>query len=283
MAVLLKPPVAALRAPPRAVARQSIRKIGLCGAHVGSLKAAPWDDPTWELWGHASSRAWYHRELDRYFDMHPKACWTRGGKKTAHYPKWLAKNIVPIFMQEQYPEVPASYRYPKERVLMEFGGVRQHFRNQAAWMIALAFTEGVTHLGLFGVNYSSEGEYVLQRGSVEYWLGRAEERGVHVILPDGCSLLREPALLYGYESHDLETGKLKPEYRKKVWAPADTIEALKPGQTFTPAAPPAWLKEEIEQEEREYPTPDWSIWAKKKANGGVSNDAVAHERGEAKA
>lgn len=270
MAVYLKPPVTALRKSPRAVSRQSIRKIGLCGSHTGSLREAPWDDPTWELWGHASSRAWYGRELDRYFDLHSKACWTRGGKKSAKYPAWLAKNTVPIFMQEQYPEVPASYRYPKERILMEFGGVRRHFRNQVAWMIALAFTEGVTHLGLFGVNYATQSEYALQRGSAEYWLGRAEERGIHVILPDDCTLLSEPVLLYGYESHDLETGKLKAEYREKVWKPAETIEPRVPGRPFAPAQPPEWLRAEIKQEEADNPRPAWSIWSEdgvKKGNG----------------
>ena len=35
------------------------RKIALCGSHSASLTDAPWTDPSWEFWGHASSRAWY--------------------------------------------------------------------------------------------------------------------------------------------------------------------------------------------------------------------------------
>jgi hypothetical protein len=45
-----------------------------------------------------------------------------------------------------------------------------------------------------------------------------EGRGGHVILPPGCTLLNDPAELYGYESHDKD-GKLIQNYlpyRKKA-------------------------------------------------------------------
>lgn len=233
---------------------RTVRKIGLLGSHASSLRWCPWSDPSWELWGHASSRAWYGRELDRYFDLHRKECWMRCGKKTARYVEWLASNTVPIYMQERHPNVPASRRYPRERILMEYGGVRRHFRNHLAWMIALAFTEGVTTLGLFGVNYGTETEYQNQRGSAEYWLGRAEERGVQLVLPDECTLLAEPAGLYGYESHD-EHGALKSEYKHRQFTAAETISPLKTGN----AGPPAHLAAEIEAEERMRPA--WALRA----------------------
>lgn len=245
--------------PPRPVAARAVRKIALCGSHASSLKDAPWDDPSWEFWGHASSRAWYRRPMHRYFDLHPKACWTRGGKKGHSYPRWLAKNTVPIFMQQKFPEVPASVAYPRGQILTEFGDSRPYFTNHAAWMIALAMTEGATTLGLFGVNYGTESEYVRQRGSAEYWLGRAAERGIRIVLPEQCTLLSEPKLLYGYESHDEVTGLLKDEYKGKEWTPGETIKPLKPGEKFVRAQPPAHLVAEIEAEEREYPRPSWAL------------------------
>jgi hypothetical protein len=96
---------------PRPAVARTGRKIALCGSHSASAEDAPWNDPSWEFWGHASSRAWYRREMDRYFDLHVRACWTRGGKKGARYPKWLAANTVPIYMQDKYPDVPASVKY----------------------------------------------------------------------------------------------------------------------------------------------------------------------------
>lgn len=253
----LKPRVVA-PAPLRQVAARTERKIALCGSHSSSLTDAPWTDPSWEFWGHASSRAWYQRHMDRYFDLHPKACWSRGGKKNS-YPRWLAKNTVPIFMQERYSEVPASVKYPKGRILAEFSYAhrRDYFCNHAAWMIALALTEGVTHIALYGINYGAESEYRTQRGSAEYWLGQLDGRGVKVILPEQCTLLREPALLYGYESHDEETGALKAEYKPKELTPQPTVPPVVGPDGL--AAPPAHLVDVIAAEEADHPRPDWAL------------------------
>ena len=245
--------------PARGPVTRTVRKIALCGSHSSSLEDAPWSDPSWEFWGHASSRGWYGRQMDRYFDLHPRACWSRGGKKGAKYPQWLGRNTVPIYMQERYPEVPAAVKYPRGRILLEFADARTYFSNQVAWMIALALTEGVSTIGLFGVNYSTQGEYERQRGSAEYWLGRAAGAGVRVILPEQCSLLREPARLYGYESHDETTGALRPEYQPKVWRPAETIRPLLPGEAPKLAEPPADILAAIKAEEAEYPRPEWAL------------------------
>jgi hypothetical protein len=245
--------------PPRGGVTRTVRKVALCGSHDSSLADAPWTDPSWEFWGHASSRAWYKRRMDRYFDLHPPACWSRGGKKGVAdiYPKWLAQNTTPIYMQKKYPQVPASVEYPKGRILAEFGDARPYFTNHAAWMIALALTEGVTAIGVFGINYGTESEYVRQRGSAEYWLGRAAQQGVRIVLPQQCTLLAEPGLLYGYESHDEKTGELKDEYKRKAWKPAETIRPIQPGDKRV--EPPAHIQKQIEEEEKEFPRPDWSL------------------------
>lgn len=232
---------------------RAVRKVGIFGSHAPSLADAPWFDGSWELWGHATARAWYARPLDRYYDLHPKSCWTRGGKKGHLYPQWLSKQTTPIYMQQRYSEVPASIEFPKRRILQEFGSPRPYFTNHTAWMIAHALTEGVSHIGLWGINYKLESEYLMQRASAEYWIGRAVERGVQIILPEQCSLLREPNLLYGYESHDEETGILKPEYAKKEFPPSPEVVAGKPGRE--PAKPPKDLLEDIEREEMEFPRP----------------------------
>lgn len=240
--------------PPRVVAARMGRKVALCGSHSASLVDAPWLDPSWEFWGHASSRGWYRRQMDRFFDVHPKACWDRGGKKGNGYIKWLAKNTVPIYMQKRHPEVPASIEYPKGRILMEFSDARRYFTNHAAWMIALALTEGVSTIGLFGINYGTESEYQSQRGSCEYWLGRAAGMGVRIILPEQCTLLRDPAALYGYESHDEQTGKLKDAYRSKIWRKTP-VEQRSDGEFKFPPE----IQAQIEKEEMEFPRPEWSL------------------------
>lgn len=199
--------------PPRAGIGR-LRKVGFLGSHERSLKFAPWDDPSWELWGHASSRGMYRRSPERFFDLHRTECWSKSNNKGEKYLRWLATNPVPIYMQERSSDVPASIRYPIEQA--SFGMARPYFTSHVAYMIALALMEGVTHIGFFGVNYSPDCEYGTQRGSTEYWMGRAEGAGVTLVLPKTCTLLADPKELYGYESHD-EHGVLVDAYTKRVW------------------------------------------------------------------
>jgi hypothetical protein len=180
----------------------------------------------------------------------------------------LAKNQVPIYMQKRFKEVPASIKYPKNRILNEYGDARPYFTNHVAWMIALAMTEGVSVIGLYGINYSTESEYMRQRGSAEYWLGRAAQAGVRIILPKQCDLLAEPGLLYGYESHDEVTGLLKDAFKRKEWKPQQTI---RPGEKIELAKPPKELLEEIAAEEAQYPRPSWALGPlPERTDGGVN-------------
>lgn len=183
-----------------------LRKIALIG-NAPTVHHAPWDDPTWEIWAHAAS-AKYCERVDRYFDLHPKHFWVKGKKWDANYYQWLKRCPTPIFMQRRHHEIPQSIAYPKVRVLAEY---RRYLTSQGAWMIALALTEGVTHVGVFGIHYASDAEHAAQRAGFEYWLGVAEGKGVQLVIPDGNPVLRTPSRLYGYESHD--EGKLHDSYR----------------------------------------------------------------------
>ena len=129
-----------------------LRKIAMLGG-ARSLASAPWFDASWELWSHASCRAKCKREPDVFFDLHPPELWRNPHKKfwDVNYLDWLKVNHVPIYMQEHYPDVPASIRYPFDTMIMEFP--RGYMTNTVAYMVALALMEGVTHIGLFGVQY----------------------------------------------------------------------------------------------------------------------------------
>ena len=186
-----------------------LRKIACLGG-AKTLQYAPWHDLSWELWAHASCRHLCKRDPDLLWDLHPEVLWRDPTKKTwdPKYVHWLATNRIPIMMQKVYADVPASMRYPFETMITEFP--RGYMTNHLAYMVALALMEGVTHLGLFGCDYSASSEYGPQRGSAEYWLGVAEGRGVQVQIAPQCDLLNKPSLLYGYESHP--DGKRDPSY-----------------------------------------------------------------------
>lgn len=174
-----------------------LRKIALIGS-APTVDLAPWYDPSWEIWAHATVHPFCKR-VDRFFDLHPWE-WI-SGKPVPGYLEWLKTCKTPVYMQRKMKDVPASVRFPRERLLAEFP---RYFTSHAAWMIALALTEGVTHLGFYGIHYALDEEHKKQRAGCEFWMGIAVGKGVQIVNPPGSPLLREPTWLYGYESH---TGK----------------------------------------------------------------------------
>jgi hypothetical protein len=213
-----------------------LRKVACLGG-AATLKHAPWADPTWELWAHASCRHVCRRDPDLLWDLHPQELWRDSKKKTwdPKYLTWLKTNRVPIMMQDVYDDVPSSIRYPIETIQTEFQ--LGYMTNHLAYMVALALTQGVTHLGVFGCDYDTDSEYGPQRGSAEFWLGIAEGRGVRICLPPGCTLLNRPHLEYGYESHpkgvrhpsySFALGPMKATVPKPGGPPAELIKSDAP-------------------------------------------------------
>jgi len=198
-------------------------KLAVIGC-TQSRQYAPWHDPSWTIGSHTSARQFAEREPDWYFDLHRRECFTVQDKAwNPHYYDWLKALQTPIFMQQAWPEIPMSVAYPLQRILSEY---RAYFTNHVAYMIALAMTEGVKTIGLYGCEYAQDGEYAVQRGSLEYWLGRFEQSGGTVVLPQQqCSVLAYPKTLYGYASHDAN-GKLTGDYKRphKVTVPAAAPE-----------------------------------------------------------
>lgn len=178
-----------------------MRKIALIGGEPTTVRHAPWHDPSWEIWAHTSVNR-YCQRVDRWFELHPPHVFQAKTKhgRTDWY-GWLKTRPEPIYMQERYPEVPTSVRYPIERVLTEFP---RYCSSTVAWMIALALTEGVHTIGLWGIHFQNGSEYAEQRAGCEFWLGVALGRGVQVKIPEACPVLKEPRDLYGYESHTPE-------------------------------------------------------------------------------
>lgn len=198
------------------MADRGVRKVALIGGEPSTVRYAPWEDPSWEIWAHTSVNRFVQR-CDRWFEIHPPHVFqakTKHGRSDWY--GWLKGLRQPIYMQDVYPEIPTSVRYPKERVLSEFP---RYFSSTVAWMIALALTEGVHTIGLWGVHFASGSEYAEQRAGAEFWIGVAMGRGVQIKIPEGCPLLGEPRDLYGYESHTPEKYAARMHtFKKEVYA-----------------------------------------------------------------
>lgn len=211
-----------------------LRKIALIGT-AGTWAYAPFHDPSWEIWAHSSAIPLCPR-VDRIFDLHPKTVWQKKKSWHKHYQRFLRECPVPIYMHQHYKEIPQSIRFPREQILSEF---RRYFSSQAAWMMALALTEGVTHLGFFGIHYAFSAERTSQRHGCEYWMGFCEGRGVQLVIPPGCPLLHEPKLLYGYENYDASGKQIgQPSLKEPVDVSALTVVNMNDPVGRTPLMTP---------------------------------------------
>jgi hypothetical protein len=239
---------------PEPVGPQRQRKVALIGSHSGTIHFAPYRDPSWDVWVHSSCAQLVPRgRADRLFDVHPRHCFEVARKNGfADYYGYLKASKIPIYMQEQFPEIPASVRYPVEMVRslypdMEFG-------SQTAWMIALALTEGVTQLGLWGIHYDHGSDYAESRANCEQWVGYAKGQGVRVLIPQESPLTHGNPEDYAYQTHDTPEkyaarveafrqsvrnfGKLQPTQLE----PCDTPEALAAAEAIRREKDPEWAK-----------------------------------------
>lgn len=108
----------------------------------------------------------------------------------------------PIYMLEPQPDIPGSAQYPFEEIIASYGVNAENvefFTNSFGYMAALAIHMGAKKIEAYGFEMSSKTEYGQQKPNACFWSGIAIGRGVHIALPEGCTLLGHGEKLYGYE------------------------------------------------------------------------------------
>jgi len=209
-----------------AVAPKKTLKVAIIGTCPSSMGLAPYDDPTWEIWGLNTLHSFALPRWDRWFDLHPVE-WTKGIQSGKQW-EWLCLDHgKTIYMQEQHPDVPHSEKFPLDQLTKRFGG---YFTNTVSLMIAFAMLEGAKEIGLYGVDMAQTAEYAAQRPSCEYFIGLARGMGITVHVPDESQLL-QAAGIYGYDMSGKVMTKLRSrekELQEKVASfekQRDTAEA----------------------------------------------------------
>jgi hypothetical protein len=186
-----------------------------------------------ELWGmnvnHKFMRRW-----DRWFQLHPPNWKGRPwyGRAPEHM-DFLATCGVPLYMRYPSPDFPTSILYPLDEVYAHIG--RRYLTSTPANAIALALYEGVDEIKLYGVNLSSNTEYVEQRPCIEWLLGLAEGRGVKVDVPGNSPILtgNEYPGEFGDGPREIAQSRMdsKRQTYQKYWArvhnAAGAIEAMR--------------------------------------------------------
>lgn len=177
-----------------------------------------------------------------WFQMHPRD-WANPQKESTGYfgrPKehleFLQKFDGTVWLQREDPEIPNGKMYPLAEIVAASG--RQFFTSTFAYQLGLIWYQHtqlemqVEQLYVYGVNLSSMDEYIHQKSCVEYWLGRLEEAGVKITIPDASALLKGNLYAMGGNGADLSDHAFerlqfwKAKYTD-AWASINASESMK--------------------------------------------------------
>jgi hypothetical protein len=199
------------------------KRVAIVGT-APSWVQTPWNDPSIEVWLlNDCYNSGNIPRADAWFDLHPfdqMYFRPQGGSRFIdarevpdgkHYirPHGHLEKLqemashIPVFVQkvpEGWP--PNAREFPMEAV-MEFMRARPDQRayiaSSPAMEVALAIIGGYTEIHIYGIHLATEQEYREQRPNFEWLLGRAVERGIKLVLPEECPLLKH-SHVYAYES-----------------------------------------------------------------------------------
>jgi hypothetical protein len=132
----------------------------------------PYDD---EVWG--VNNVWCGFEgkrIDKIFAFDP---WEE-------YNIREMKKVAPIVSWRDYADI----KYPLEEIIEEFNS--EYFTNSVTYMIAYALYLKEPEIRFYGIDAPYGSKYALDKSGVEYWLGRAIERGMKIVSPEGSNLLK---------------------------------------------------------------------------------------------
>lgn len=209
-----------MKIPPFELTRKKVAIVGFAGS---TRHLAPFDDEEWEIWGlnEAHRQPWMKR-ITRWFQVHQKWDFTKKlNKSYKEHWDWLrVPHDFPIYMQEEYPDVISSVKYPLDEIIEKFLSnvlrgevVNKYFTSSYAYMMAMALYLGAEEVGTYGFEMATDTEYRYQKGSTEFWLGIAAGLGVTLHIPEKCKLLL--GALYGWEVSRMINRQRLEFYRKR--------------------------------------------------------------------
>jgi len=126
---------------------------------------------------------------------------------------WLRTRPHPVYLHTAPPGWPTAQTFPRQEIEAKHGA---YFTSTPAWMLVWAIEQGYQEIHIYGIHLSTEWEYIEQRPCFEYWLRYAIDRGIKIVLPTRCPLLKSKRI-YAYEpkydlplkAQELEVGKIK--------------------------------------------------------------------------
>lgn len=162
---------------------------------------APFEDPSFEFWAlNAAHRMFEGSIATRWFQLHLPGS-GEGHIDEADHIAWLKESHnIPIYMTKYYDTYPSSIAYPFAKVVKLCSpDSGPYFTNTVDYMVALAIMEEFKEIHLFGADFiaDEDNDYYKRRQSLEYYCGQAKGRGIKVVIPDDCALLKAE-YVYGF-------------------------------------------------------------------------------------
>lgn len=265
-------------------------KIAIVGFATSTRGLTPWDDDEYEIFSLNEGYAFpWMKRYDRWLQIHPHwdfekdnnmndpnhflwlqnksgpctRCEGRGYlltkdnqhidcdacDKGTYHPNKERKNL-PIYMQEQYDDIPNSVKLPLDEIHNKFFKKylkdRKYFTSSASYMLGLSMLYGYKQIDFYGFEMGTQSEYHYQRANFEYMVGVAHGLGFDVRIPDKSPILK--GQLYGIENmqqgyrQNLEMRKVflkqkEEEARAEMFKLAGAVEALRPFEAEENIAP----------------------------------------------
>lgn len=169
------------------------RKIVIMGTAPSSVALAPFQDPSYEIWGCSPGlRAVPNIRLDTFFEVHrihPGAT-----QLSPDYIQFLKDFPGEVWMPLGYPGIQNCKVLPIDELVAKYSPY--FFTSTIAWMLAMAIEQKPKEISLFGVDMSATEEYGYQRAGCQYFMLLAKSLGIDVYVPPESDLLK-PSPLYG--------------------------------------------------------------------------------------
>ncbi len=190
--------------PPAEYPQRTKDRVAIVGFADGHRAQAPFDDPTFEIWGLNRLHTVLPGRYDRWLEIHDIGMYLgeKGQPVDTEHLEFLRTFPGPVYLRPQDMGrimCPSAQPYPVTAILRDFGGYQT---NSISWMICLAIAMQFKEIHLYGVDMAQDqlfsAEYRQQRPSCEFFLGLAAGRGIQLHLPAGSDLLKADHL-YGLE------------------------------------------------------------------------------------
>lgn len=205
-------------------------KIALVGSAPASVRAAPYNDPTWEIWGCSPGVYGIATRVNAWFELHlyePGQPWF-----SPEYCQWLASlpgRGVTLWTGADIPAMPGSKVLPYDELIKQFDPNRWFCTSSLFWMMAMAVAAGAKKIGLWGIDMAATEEYEAQRAGIHYMAYIAKGLGIEVGTPHESDLFT-PRFMYGIDEWTHSFRKLRARAAELKQRLADANARMTGGQ-----------------------------------------------------